>query len=260
MKKSDSFEGNESAAKLACAAESSAQHRDWKMADGLFCQAISLDTSAASRIAYGVCLSNQERYFEAITVLTPILDGVDRYAIGIVSHNLAAIYRELGDIELARRFQWRATLLQEDSGPDDLLGMANDAYLGERHQVAESLLLSAIDLQDDHAEQTMDGDFIATKGLIQSVRDSVQVGLLTIYAAYQQHQVEADFRRMGTDQLNMSVLFGELKRYRAERACLRRAISCFERASAPFSLNRARQMLERLERMQIVRSFNAGRN
>ena len=260
MKKSDSFGGNESAAALVRDAESSAGRGDWKTADKLFCQAMSVDTSPASRIAYGVCLTLQERYFEAIKIFTPILDGDDLSATAVVSHNLAAIYREVGEFELAGRFQWRATLLQDDAGPDDLLGMANDALIGEHFWAAESLVLSAIELQDDRTDQQVDGDFLGTKGLVQSIRNSAREGLFTIYAAYQKHQAMSDFRRMGIDQLNMSVLFGQLRRGRAERTCLMRAISCFERAPAPYSLNRARQMLERLERMQNLRSFNAGLN
>jgi tetratricopeptide (TPR) repeat protein len=260
MKKSDSFGGNDSAAKLVFAAESSAERRDWGTADELFRQAIDLDSSPASRIAYGVCLSHQERFFEAISVFTPILDADDRFAIGIVCHNLAAIYRDVGDLDLARRFQWRATLMQEDSGPGDLLAMANDALADECHQAAESLVMTALEMSDDLDDDLPDGDLIATSGLVQMVLNSTEEGLLTLFAAYRQHQAASDFRRMGADQLNMSLLFGELKRYRAERACLQRAIRCFEHAPAPYSLRRAKLLLDRFDRMRIVRSFNERRN
>lgn len=260
MKKSDSFGDNESASKLVLVAQSHVKRRDWKTADDLFRQALSIDLSPTSRIAYGVCLAQQERYFEAIGVFTPILDGVDRCAIAIVCHNLASIYRDLDDLDLARRFQWRAMLLNDESEPDDLLGLANDAIASDRYEAAESLVMSAISMQNEFEPDHPDGDFLATAGLIQAAVNSPEAGLFAMFSAFRQHRKDSEFRAMGNDQLNMSVLFGELKRYRAERTCLKRAIRYFEYAPAPYSLNRARQMLERLERMQIVRSFNARRN
>ena len=260
MKKSDSLDENESAAQLVIAAESSAKRRDWNAADDLFRQAISLDPTPASRIAYGVCLSDQERFFEAISVFTPILESADRLAIRIVYHNFAAIYRTIGEMDLARRFQWQATLMQDDAGPEDLLAMANDALTSECLQAAESLAMTAGELQGDPAECVPDADILATTGLVHAALVSPEAGLLMIYAAYLLHLSESDFYRMGKDQLNMSVLFGELKRYRAERACLQRAIRYFEKTPAPYSLDRAKQLLDRFDRMRIVRSFNGRRN
>ena len=260
MKKPDSYSRDESASELVFAAELSAKRHEWATTDELFRQAIALDSSAASRIAYGVCLSNQERFFEAISVFTPILDGADQFAIGIVCHNLAAIYREVGDLDLAKRLQWRATLLQEDSGPDDLLGMANDALAGECHRAAESLVMTAIDMHGSFDDQHTDGDLIATTGLVTAALNSAEQGIFTLFAAYRQHQAASDFRGMGADQFNLSILFGELKRFRAERACLKRAIRYFELAPAPYSLNRARLLLDRLDRMRIVRTFDGSRN
>ena len=260
MKKSDSFDDNESAAKLIFVAESYAKRRDWKGADDLFQQAISRDNSARARVAYGACLAQQERYFEAITIFTPILDGADRTAIGIACHNLASIYRDVGELDLARRFQWRAMLLNEDSGPDDLLGLANDAFASDRIEAAESRVISAMSMREDDGTGRQDGDFLATSGLIQSVVNSPEEALITLFSAFRLHRKDADFRAMGTDQLNMSILFGELKRYRAERSCLKRAIRYFEYAPAPGSLKRARLLLERLDRMHLIRTFNARRN
>ncbi len=260
MKKSDPIASGERAAKLVVAAESHLERRDWSAADNLFREAVTLDATPASRIAYGVCLSRQERFFEAISVFTPVLDGVDRSAIGIVCHNLAAIYRDVGDLDLARRFQWRATLLQDDAGPEDLLGMANEALTGDRHQVAEALVMTAIEMNGDASDENSDGELVATLGLIKAALDSPEEGLMTLFAAYRRHQAVRDFRSMGADLMNMAVLFGEVHRYRAERACLNRAIRCFEQAPAPYSRNRARLQIDRLDRMQVVRSFDSRRN
>ncbi len=256
----DSVASAQRALNLVNCAESSSERGDWSSVDRLFREALALDPAASHRIAYGVCLARQERYFEAISIFTLVLDGRDRSAIGVVCHNLAAIYREVGDLDLARRFQWRAMLLQDDSGVEEVLGMANDALASDHHEVAESLAMSACEMNGEEPELTSDGDLLATTGLVKAVLDSTEEGLLTLFAAYRQHQADHDLRRMGIDQLNMGALFGELNRHRAERACLERALRYFEQASLPFSCRRARQELERFDGLQSVRSFDVRRN
>ena len=248
-------------ADLVASAESFAKRREWALAEAQFRQALSLDSTPRSQIAYGVFLAQRERYFEAISIFTRVLDGDDRTAIGIVCHNLAAIYREVGDLDLARRFQWRATLLHDDLGAEEMLGMANDAIVSERHEVAESLVTAArVMASDEEGEETSDADLMATMGLVQAAMNSPEEGLFTLFAAYRCHQAVHDLRGMGADLLNMASQFGFLKRFRAERGCIVRAIRCFEQASAPFSYKKARRHLARFDQMQLVHSFDVRRN
>ncbi len=260
MKIPDTHGDSERVSELIIDAERSSKCRDWSRADELFHQAILLDTSPASRIAYGVCLSRQERYFEAISIFTPILDGDNQQAIGVVCHNLAAIYREVGDFELARRFQWRATLFLDDAGAEELLAMANDALANETYQTSESLLMAAIEMSGDVADEVRDGDLIATLGLIQAEITSPQQGMISLFSAYRRHQEVQDFRGMGNDLLNMSILFGRLQRHRAERACLKRAIRCFEKGPATCSVKQANDLVDIHDRIQFFRQFDGRRN
>lgn len=252
-----------SAPVLLSHAEAFVQKREWGAADRYFRVAVDKDETSASRIAFGVYLADRERFNESIVVLTPVLDGSDRSAIGVVCHNLAAIYRSLGDLDLARRFQWRATLLQPDLGNDDLLAMANDALLQSRIEVAETLVEAAFEMADseeDDDSPNVDADLMATKGLIQASSDGVEAGVLTIFRAYCRHRDAGDRRGMGADLLNLSMLFGTLNRHRAERACLNRALKCFQEESIPFSYQTTCQRLARLDEEQSIRSFDARRN
>ena len=113
MTKSEHSAKSEQAAQLITKAESCVNQYDWSSADYFYREAITFDETPASRIAYGVSLASREKFFAAITVFSPILDCDNRHAISIVCHNLAAIYRTVGDFDLARRFQWRSTLLQD---------------------------------------------------------------------------------------------------------------------------------------------------
>jgi hypothetical protein len=249
---------------LLAHAEAFVQKREWEAADRFFRSAVGKDETAASRIAFGVYLADRERFNESIVVLTPVLDGTDRFAIGVVCHNLAAIYRNLGEMDLARRFQWRATLLQPDLGTDDLLAMTNDALLRSRMDVAETLIEAAIEMEDSDEElddgSSTDADLMATKGLIQASSGCVDEGVVTIFRAYCRHRDAGNRRGMGADLLNLSALFGTLNRYRAERACLIRAMKCFQEESISFSYQTAHQRLERVDEERAVRSFDARRN
>ena len=116
------------------------RNRSWNESDAVFQRAVELDVTPCSCIAYGCALAEQERFNEALCQITAALDiaqrSGDRHALATVYHNLAAIYRELGDNDLARRFQQRAISHADDCGPDELLGLANDAWLAERHELA----------------------------------------------------------------------------------------------------------------------------
>ena len=260
MANSDKISTAQRAAKLIQSAETAAEERDFPTADKLFLEALELDASASNRIAYGVYLAHQERYFAAISIFTAVMDGTDRDAIGVVYHNLAAIYREVGDDDLARRFQWRATLTSDDSGSEELLGMANDALVNNHFALAGTLANSAVELQTTTEEEQIDPDLLATMGLVEAASGSVEHGVLALFSAFRQHRENRDVRGMATDQLNLSVLFGKLNRHRAERACLLRAMRYFEQVPAPHSYQRTRQQLGRFDRMQAVRSFDSRRN
>ena len=188
MANSDKITTAQRAFKLIQSAESAAEECDFLTADILFLEAIELDESAANRIAYGVYLARQERYFAAISTFTAVLDGTDRDAIGVVYHNLAAIYREVGDDDLARRFQWRATLTSEDSGSEELLGMANDAFVNNHFALAGTLANSAIELRTSTDDEQIDPDMLATMGLVEAASGSVEHGVFALFSAYRQHR------------------------------------------------------------------------
>jgi tetratricopeptide (TPR) repeat protein len=234
--------------------------RKFELAEDAYQKALLIDKSPATRIAYGVFLGEQERYAESIATFTPILDGDNRTAIAIVCHNLAAIYREVGDLDLARRFQWRATLLKDSADETDLLGMANDALVAQQPETAAAQIMTACEMTGEPIEDCADGDLIATTGLAYAAEGSTKDALLTLFTAYRRHQAASDFRGMGADLMNMSALFGELNRHRTERTCVLRAIRCFQKAPAPLSLRNARQRLERLDRMDSIREFDVQRN
>jgi tetratricopeptide (TPR) repeat protein len=240
------------------------RQRDWKNTDLVFQRAVAQDVSPCSCIAYGCALVQQERYREALDQMTTALDIAsltgDPSALAAIFHNFAAVYRELGDYDLARRFQQRAISKSDDCGPEELLGLSNDAWISGRKQLAASLAEAAAGLADSEEDAAACIEAEASLDLIDGLLNEPHTGIRTLLRAYAHHRNVGDLRLMGTDLLNLSVLFGELGRYRGEIAFVRRAIRLFDQAPAPLSAAKARRILVLLERMHSLRTFDPSRN
>lgn len=243
--------------------------RSWGEADTVFQRAIKVDASPAGCIAYACALAEQERFNEALCQLTSALDiaqqSGERGALATIYHNLAAVYRELGDNDLARRFQQRAIAMVDDCGPDELLGLANDAWRAERLEMAECLAGAAadfdeVDFDEDGVHGEVNAEVEATLGLLTGFLTDPREGIRPLLRAYSRHKSAGELRLMGNDLLNLSALLGELNRHRGEMACVRRAIACFDDAPAPISAAKARRLLNYLERLRNLRQFDPSRN
>jgi tetratricopeptide (TPR) repeat protein len=233
----------------------------WMAADSSYTKAVNLDTTPASRIAFGNSLATREQFHAAICQLTAALDMAsaagDREALGVIFHNLAGIYRELGDADLARRFQQRALLQMDDCGPSELLGLANDAWLSQRTELAACLASSCADL-DDEGSLALEAQ--ATYSVITAQTEDPRSGIRSLIRVYRQHQAVGAERLMGIDLLNLAVLLSAGARYQTEINMVRRAIRHFVKASAPVSAAKAGEVLANLQRMQSLREFDPSVN
>jgi tetratricopeptide (TPR) repeat protein len=234
---------------------------DWMSADQCYATAVAVDNSPQSRLTFANSLAERESYNAAICQLTAALDMAsetgDREALGVIFHNLASIYRELGDADLARRFQQRAVLQMDDCGPDELLGLANDAWLSRRTELATSLAAGCTMLEED-SEAALEAH--ATAAIFGGLAEDPRSGIRNLIHVYRQHQLAGSNRLMGIDLLNLSALLCETGRHQAELGMVRRAVQHFEQAPAPLLVNKARQVLEMLERMQSLRDFDPSVN
>lgn len=237
----------------------------WAEADACYRSAIELDGTPASRIAFAASLATREQYHDALCSLMDALDQAsksgDQQALGVIYHNLAAIYRELGDYDLARRFQQRSILQLEDCRAVDLLGLANDAWLSGRAEIATCLASSCTELDpEDDAVDFVALEAQATLAITMGVTEDPRQGIRALIQIYRHHRDANDMRSMGIDLLNLSALVSELGWYQTEMNFVRQAIGHFDQAPAPVSAVRARQNLALLERMQSLRNFDPSKN
>lgn len=235
--------------------------RQWAEADACFVRAIEMDPTPMSRLAFGASLAEREQYHDAICQLTAGLELAsaqgDRQALATVFHNLASIYRELGDFELARRFQSRAILQMDECGPEELLGLANDAWTSRHADIACCLAESSVDLEEDN-DVALEAQ--ATTAAFVGICEDPRPAIKTLIHVYRQHRSAGSLRLMGIDLLNLSALFAETGWHRTEMNLVRQAIQHFEAAPAPVSATKARRVLDMLERMQSLREFDPSAN
>jgi len=245
-------------------AETFSRGRAWMEADLCYSRATELDTSPTSRIAFGTSLANRERYHDAICQLTGALEVAsqtgNREALGVVYHNLAAIYRELEDADLARRFQQRAIQQLEDCGPSELLGLANDAWLNGGAELAACLSSSCTDLEDESTDKSELLEAQAATAVFSGMTDDPRMGIRSLIHAYRRHFALNELKLMGIDLLNLSALLSEMGWYQAEIRLVRQAIRHFEDGAALVSAARARKILARLLRVQSLRDFDPSMN
>lgn len=236
---------------------------EWERADACFQAAIESDVSPVSQITHASSLAERERYHEALCLFTEAIDRAsstgNREALGVIFHNLAAIYRELGDADLARRFQQRALLQLDDCGPAELLGLANDAWSSKRTELASCLAESCVELDED-AEATVDLEAQATVSMLSGHLDNPRNGIRSLIQIYRQHCSRNELRFAGIDLMNLAALLAQIGWTRAEANLVRRAIGHFDSAPAPVSAFRTRQFLAHLERIESLSRFDPSWN
>jgi tetratricopeptide (TPR) repeat protein len=165
-------------------------------------------------------------------------------------HNLAAMYRDLGDYPLARTFQQRAMSLQSDCGPAELLQLGNDAVAAERWELAESLFQAA-------AEMTTEGDpllidLAATRGVLCGFEGEPMVGLRWLQQAYREHVETGDHGHAGKDLVNAAALLEQVGRPGWARSCLELAQAEFELAGDEPSQGLVHAALNRIDSLLRV--------
>jgi len=219
-------------------AESAVVNGHWNDANDLFEDACSARPSPEIRISYGIFLAEQERFHDAICQFCCVLDGGDLRAKAIAMHNLACIYRELDEPKLARRFQQLAISFAGDCGFEELLGIANDAYLTGNEDLATSLM-GMIEAMPASAEEP-DLDHLATRAVIDT--EDARRSLLQLFTVYRQRP-RHDVRRRGIDLMNLANLFATLGRFRAQKRCLNLALAQFNACTGGYSLRKIQQRL-----------------
>ncbi len=221
--------------------------------------------SHEARISLGALLADRGQLHAAVLEWTRVIDTAyargDRAALAAVYHNLAAVYRQLGDLDLARRFQQRSLSLQDGCGPEDLLQLANDALSTGAWDLAESLL----DAADGFARATpedadLSQQILATRGVLMGLRGQPLAGIPLLRRAYRQNRTAGNDLLAGKDLVNLAALFDQTERPGLASLCLRSSLRHFRAAEDAVEVNRTRHLLRRAVRSRAWKKFSPSCN
>ena len=229
-------------------------------------RAVANATNAAPvRLTLGTLLAEWGDLHGAVVEWTRLLDAAqlrgDRGSLSAVYHNLAAVYRELGDLELARRFQQRSLTFQEEHGPAELLQLANDALWKQEWDLADALLTLLDEAAPNFAaEESLKIETLATKGLLAGFRSQPAVGARLLRQAYHRHCYAGETQLAGRDLINLALLLDQRQQPGLGLRCLRQAERHCRACDDRIGHNRIRFLRAQLQRHQALRKIQPGWN
>jgi tetratricopeptide (TPR) repeat protein len=245
-------------------AEQFRDSRQWSEADRLFAQVVATEPTTAMHIAFGVYLAERQNYPAAIRQLMLGLDGAkaegDLSSQELVYSNLAAIFRELGDADLAQRFQRRVLAIEDSAGPMDLLAWSQDALLAGRLEVAEKLARNALQLAQDAEDISLQADSWGAIALIAARQGKLRLAIRLLIRAIRGHDFIGDDRGSAIDLQNLAEICGLVQRFHWQRAFFGAAQDRFREVGMPRSESRVQSRLRDVDRLERYRRMEAGWN
>jgi tetratricopeptide (TPR) repeat protein len=245
-------------------AERCCRERRWDVADFLYRRAVSEDSGPDAHLAYGRFLADRQRFHPAIVQLMHGLDAAqcadDAAAQAYVFSSLATIYRELGDYDLAQRFQRQALAIHAAADAGDLLDWAADALLAGKLILAEELARGAWLLVEETDDVETQADAQGLLGMIAARQGDHRTAVALLIRAARSHRGLGDDRGLGVDCLNLGEIVGLLGRTTWQRRFFSAARNYFSRAGMPAAEARAERRLQDLSQQELYRRMAAGWN
>ena len=236
--------------------------------DGQFQAAMSAFRAAAlcsefpeGRLAFAGFLARREQFTAAATEYRQVLVELHDHEFhpeatrltAVATHNLAAVCRQTGELNLAATLQHRSLKseleAENPATPEDLGGCAVDAIHRGDHSLAENLLIRSLNEETAAGNQLGIAADCGNLAILAGLRGELSVGIRFLGRAFHIHRKLSDHLATGTDLVNLAELFRTAGRWTLAERCLNRAKRCFQKACAPESLRRAQSRLCELKQL-----------
>jgi Tfp pilus assembly protein PilF len=241
-------------------AEHCRDRKQWNEADRLYRVAVATHDTIATRIAYGTYLADRQDYGGAIVHFTAGLEQAQRRgdlaAQAVVFHNLAAIYREVGDADLAQRFQRQSLAIEDSAGAAELLAWSQDALLSGRLSLAERLAQSALEIAEADADAGGVADSWGGLGVIAARKGNLRLSARMLIRAIRGHRDLGDEGGLGIDYQNLAEVCGLMGRFAWQREFFRAAGTFYDRTQMWASCKRVQVRLHELNRLAMYRDMD----
>lgn len=253
-----------SAASAYQLAERYRRQKNWSRADACYRELLAVDPAPQHQIAYGIFLAERQQFGAAIRHLMRGLDGVqssgDLELQTTVFLNLAVIYRELGENQLAQSFQRQALKLQDEAGADALLDWSADALLAGKTTLAAHLAGQAFSFAEQDGNIEQQADACGLLGVIAARDGKWRRAVWHLIRAARTHRLLDDDHGLATDYQNLSEVCAAMQRWKWQTWFLAQAEVYFARAGRPISVHRVqsrRTAMRKLDRLEhIVAEWN----
>lgn len=235
-----------------------------------FCRAVKSDRSGRALNAYGCFLWRTGQLADALAcferLLTLASAGPDSRSVAW--NNLAAVHRELGEHAAAAACQQQSMATDASGHADaephnfgcDLSNRANDAILSGDYRYAEQLLWLSLEWDVAHGSRADQACDWGNLGILAALVGNTPRAVTRLSKALRLHQAVGDERGVGCDLLHLGEVFEVLGRRQLAIRFLERAIQHLTRAAATDVAEKACQALQRVQRNQLVATFDPSRN
>ena len=250
-------------------------------ARAVFASAMDHAAGCFAKVRFAAFLLRTEEFTDAITLLESLQQEAastgDGALMSVVANNLAAVYRERGQADLARRLQQvslscaarsarptdltASPMTVNDAERDDLehlaadlSNLANDAILAEDFSTAERLLESSFSIETSLGNLPGQASDLGSLGVVAMLQGDLTTAVKRLREALALHAQLGDLRSVGNDLLNLSQAYGNLGAWDEAVATLELAVGHFGRCRAVMSESRARLLLTEARRRRRVAS------
>ncbi len=226
----------------------------------LYLRALEQDECCRARNGFGIFLTRIESFSEAVDQFSRVLAAAqqqqDPRLFSVAAHNLATVYREMGQWTQAARCQQRALAAGLEAGQEyDAcchLGTAWDAIRAGELRYARQMLLASLSHYRRRRCRVGQADAQCGLGII-AYRDGAYVMAATCFwKAHRLHRAEGRRLEMARDLMNLGQLFLKIGRYRSAHRCLKSARAVFAELGARRSARRAGTSLTEAWRCWLV--------
>ena len=226
----------------------------------VYLQALEQDECCRARNAFGIFLTRIESFDDAIYHFSRVLEWAqqknDRELCSVAAHNLAAVYREMGQWSRAAHCQQRAMSAGLEAGSvfdaTCCLGTAWDAIrAGELVYARQVLLASWSDFRRQRCIGGQ-GDAQCGLGIVASREGDYRAAVIYFWKAHRLHRACGRRLDMARDLMNLGQLSLKIGRYRRAHACLKSARNIFSQLGAQRSARRAGVSLTEAWRCRLV--------
>jgi len=213
----------------------------------LYLRALDEDPSCRARNGFGIFLTRIESFSEAVDQFSRVLSVAqqqqDPHLICVAAHNLAAVYREMGQWSQAARCQQRALAAGLKAGTEyDAschLGTAWDAIRAGELPYARQMLLASLRHYRRLRCRAGQADVHCGLGIIAYREGAYVLAAICFWKAHRLHRSAGQRLEMARDLMNLGQLFLKIGRYRRAHCCLKSARAVFAQMGARRSARRA---------------------